>query len=158
MVHPDLFPKSISDKVNDDAKSDEVKDDVKMLVVEIEVRQQFTNDKVFNARQHMLEWVRMEANEFGFGVVIGRSDNDTSRMHAFVTMRCERGGKYVSKIWMSKHDDTKLTKCKCPFKLRESTRVDDTWQFSVISGKHNHSLETKLQGHPIIGRLKSEEK
>ncbi|XP_058767928.1 uncharacterized protein LOC131641650 [Vicia villosa] len=28
----------------------------------------------------------------------------------------------------------------------------------VICGKHNHALDTKQQGHPIVGRLKPEEK
>ena len=36
--------------------------------------------------------------------------------------------------------------------------MDDTWKFSVISYKHNHVLGTKLQDHPIVGQLKSEEK
>ncbi|XP_058783444.1 protein FAR1-RELATED SEQUENCE 5-like [Vicia villosa] len=97
MVHPDMFRKAVSTKVNDDANSDEVNDDAKTIVVEIDVVQQFSNDQVFNARQHMFDWVRMEASKLGFDVVIERSDNSTSRRQAFATIICERGGKYVSK-------------------------------------------------------------
>ncbi|XP_058776583.1 uncharacterized protein LOC131650897 [Vicia villosa] len=142
MVHPDIFLKDVSAKVNDDAKPNEVNDDSKIIVVEIDMEQQFSNDQVFNARQHMLDWVRMEASKLGF--VIGRSDNDTSRRQEFVTMICERGEKYVSKVWKLKHDDTGSRKCERQYKLRRSCKVDDMWRFSVICGKHNHVLDTKL--------------
>ena len=36
--------------------------------------------------------------------------------------------------------------------------MDDLWRFNVMSRMHNHALDTKLQDHPIIGRLKIEEK
>ncbi|XP_058751844.1 uncharacterized protein LOC131624939 [Vicia villosa] len=35
---------------------------------------------------------------------------------------------------------------------------DDTWKFNVISDLHNHALQSKLAGHPIVRRLKPEEK
>ncbi|XP_058783561.1 uncharacterized protein LOC131658266 [Vicia villosa] len=91
MVHPNMFPKVVSSKVNDDSKPYEVNDVAKTIVVEIDVGKQFSNDQVFNTRQHMLDWAQMEASKLGFGVVIGRSDNDTSRKQAFVMMMCERG-------------------------------------------------------------------
>ncbi|XP_058741563.1 uncharacterized protein LOC131613940 [Vicia villosa] len=46
----------VSDKLNDDANLNEVNHDVKT----IDVRQQFTNDQIFSARQHMLEWCLVE--------------------------------------------------------------------------------------------------
>ncbi|XP_058733982.1 protein FAR1-RELATED SEQUENCE 5-like [Vicia villosa] len=49
-------------------------------------------------------------------------------------------------------------KCACLFKLRVSCRINDLWRFSVICGLHNHTLETKLHGHPIACRLSRQEK
>ncbi|XP_058775948.1 uncharacterized protein LOC131650245 [Vicia villosa] len=126
--------------------------------LELDVRQQLKNDQIFSAPQHMLEWIRMVASKLGFGVVIGMFDTGTSRRKAFVTMRCERSGKYVLKIRKLKHDDTGSRKCECPFKLHGYCWVDDIWWFNVIYCIHNHMLYTKLQGHPIVCRLKPEEK
>ncbi|XP_058776635.1 uncharacterized protein LOC131650959 [Vicia villosa] len=113
MAHPDNIVRDeleVSEEVNVDAKSKEPINDVKTIFVAV-------------------DWVRSEASKLGFGVVIARSDNDTSRRQAFVVMRCERDGK-----------------------------VDGLWHFSVISGIHNHALKTKLHGHPIVCRLNREEK
>ncbi|XP_058748401.1 protein FAR1-RELATED SEQUENCE 5-like [Vicia villosa] len=100
----------------------------------------------------------METSKLRFGVVIRRFDNDTIRRQTFVIMRRERSRKYVPKIRKLKHDEIESRKYECPFKLREYCRVGDIWRFNVISGIHNHALDTKLQGHPIVYRLKSEEK
>lgn len=40
----------------------------------------------------MLEWVRMEAKELRFDIVIRRPDSGSNRRQTFVTMRCERSG------------------------------------------------------------------
>ncbi|CAI8609857.1 unnamed protein product [Vicia faba] len=66
--------------------------------------------------------------------------------------------KICSKTLKVKYDDTGSRKYECPFKLRRYCRVDDKWQFNVIFGIHNHALDTKLQGHPIVCRLKPHEK
>ncbi|XP_058783365.1 uncharacterized protein LOC131658045 [Vicia villosa] len=87
----------------------------------------------------------MEASKLGFGVVIERSDNGTSRRQACVMMICEKGVKYVSRVRQLKHVDTGSKKCECLFKLRGSCRVDDTWRFNVVCGEHNHALDSKLQ-------------
>ena len=82
MLYPNIFLETIvkvPNKVNDKAKPKEVNDAVKTIIIEIDVWQQFTNDQISSARQHMLEWVRMEARKLRFGIVIGRSDNGTSR-------------------------------------------------------------------------------
>ncbi|XP_058781271.1 uncharacterized protein LOC131655402 [Vicia villosa] len=161
MVHPDNNPKAgvkVPEKVNEDAKPNEVRDNVKKIVVAINVRQQFTNEMNFTSRLHLFEWIQIEASKFGFDVVIARSDNGSSRRQEFVVMTCERSGKYVPKVQTLKHDDTKSRKCVCPFKLCASCRINGLWCFSVICGIHNHALDTKLQGHPIVCRLKSEEK
>ncbi|XP_058776948.1 uncharacterized protein LOC131651297 [Vicia villosa] len=127
MVHPDnIFRDGVDvpEEVNGDAMLNEVNGDVKTIVVAIDVRQDFTNEMTFTSRQHLLEWNRIEASKLGFGIVIARSDNGTSRRQAFIVMTCERGGKYVPKIQKFKHDDTGSRKCLCPFKLRVSCRVD----------------------------------
>ncbi|XP_058783434.1 uncharacterized protein LOC131658118 [Vicia villosa] len=110
----------------------------------------------FTCREHLLDWVQNEASKLGFDIVILRSDNGTSRRKAFVLLNCEKDGKYVPPIRVLKHDDTGSRKCMCPFKLRVTRRIDDLWRFSVICGLHNHSLETKLHGHPIACRLSHE--
>lgn len=52
----------------------------------------------------------------GFGVVIGRSDNDSDRRHAFVIMTCETSGKYRPHLHNFKRDYSGSRKCECPFK------------------------------------------
>ncbi|XP_058782869.1 uncharacterized protein LOC131657496 [Vicia villosa] len=111
----------------------------------------------FACREHVLDWVQNEASKLGFGIVIARSNNGTSRRKAFVMLNCKRGGKYVPTTRLLKHDDTGLRKRVCAFKLRVTRRIDDLWLFSVICGLHNHALESKLHGHPNACRLSREE-
>ena len=57
MVHLDNILKivvKVSDKVNEDVKLNKVKDVDKTIDIVIDVGQQFTNDKNFSSRQHML--------------------------------------------------------------------------------------------------------
>ena len=84
MIHPDMFPKTIVNvdvksvevkydvkpgEVNDDVQPDEVNDDVKPdarpIVVEVDVRANFTNNEVFIVHEHMLQWVRREDGNWG---------------------------------------------------------------------------------------------
>ncbi|XP_050878002.1 protein FAR1-RELATED SEQUENCE 5-like [Lathyrus oleraceus] len=87
MVRPNMFPEDIvsddtkSNVVKDDVKLDKVKDDVKPFFVEIDVGQYFRNETLFITREHMLEWVRMEAKKLEFGVVFRRSDNGSNRRY-----------------------------------------------------------------------------
>lgn len=101
----------------------------------------------------MLQWVCMKAKKMGFGVVIGKSDNDSDIRQTFVIMRCEISGMYQPLIRTLKQDDTESRKCECLFKLREHRTADETWKFNVISGIHNHALNDKLVGHPFVCRL-----
>lgn len=132
MVHPYMFPEDIvsddakPDVVKDDVKLDQVKDDVKPFFVEIDVGQYFRNETLFITREHMLEWVRMEAKQLEFGVVFRRSDNGLNRRQAFITMRYERSSTYTPPIWKLKYDDTRSRKCECPFKLRRYYKVNNT--------------------------------
>ncbi|XP_058768633.1 protein FAR-RED ELONGATED HYPOCOTYL 3-like [Vicia villosa] len=161
MVDPDNIVTDelvVPEEVNVDAKPKEPVNDVKTSTVAVDVRPQFTNDMTFACREHLLDWVQNEASKLGFGIVILRSNNDSSRRKAFVVLNCKRGGKYVPTNRMLKHDDTGSRKCACPFKLHITHRIDDLCYFSIIYRFHNHALETKLHGHLITYRLSREEK
>ncbi|CAK8533774.1 unnamed protein product [Lathyrus sativus] len=106
----------------------------------------------------MLEWIRMEASELGFGVVIRRFDNGSDRRCTFVTMVCKRSGKYRTPLRNFKRDDTGSRKCKYPFKVHGYMLANKKWRFNVICGLHNHDLCLKLAGHPSVYRIKPEEK
>ncbi|XP_058765545.1 uncharacterized protein LOC131639045 [Vicia villosa] len=140
------------------AKPNEPVNDVKTITVAVDVRPQLTNDMTFVCHEHLLDWVRNEASKLGFGIVILRSNNGSSRRKAFVVLNCERGGKYVRTNRVLKYDDTGSRKCACLFKLHATRRIDGMWHFSVICGVHNHALDTNLHGHPSACRLSSEEK
>ncbi|XP_058747029.1 uncharacterized protein LOC131620019 [Vicia villosa] len=106
----------------------------------------------------MLHWIRTEATKLGFGVVIGRYDYDTFRINEFVTLTCERSGKYIRRIQKLKRDDTGSRKCECPFRLCGYLLANNKWKFNVICGLHNYDLCQKLAGHPIASRLLPDEK
>ncbi|XP_058777159.1 uncharacterized protein LOC131651516 [Vicia villosa] len=122
MVLPDMFPKFVvsneakheevedgvkSNELKDDVKPDQVKDDVRPVDVEINVGQQFTNEKLFTVQEHILEWVRMVVGNLGFNIVIGSSDNGSSQRQTFLTMRCERSGSNIPPIQKLKRDGTR---------------------------------------------------
>src|SRR3954466_6850661 len=159
MVHPDniveaddaVVPAIVN--VNNDLVID-----VNPMINAVDVRQEFTNDRSFDSREQLIEWVRNEASKLGFGIVILRSDNGNSRRKVFVVLNCERGGSYVQSNRVLKHDDTESRKCGCPFKLRAAQRVDDLWRLTVICGIHNHALDVKLHRHPMACRLSREER
>ena len=44
------------------------------------------------------------------------------------------------------------------FKLHEYRIMDETWKFNVILDIHNHALNDKLAGLPVICRLVPEER
>ncbi|XP_058726292.1 uncharacterized protein LOC131597622 [Vicia villosa] len=149
MVHPDNIVTDelvVTEEVKVDPKPKEPINDVKTKIVAVDVQPQFTNDMTFAFREHVLDWVRNEASKLGFGVVIARYDNGSSRRKAFVVLNCERGGQYARTNRVLKHDDTSSRKCVCPFKLRVTCRIDGLWCFRVICGLHNHELETNLHG------------
>ena len=70
-----MIPKA---DMSNDAKPDEVKDSVKPDDIKIDVDQHFTNEELFTAPEHMLEWVCMVAEKLGFGIIVGRSDNSST--------------------------------------------------------------------------------
>src|SRR4051812_16620599 len=62
-----------------------------------------------------------------------------------------------SSEWKLKRNDTGTKIYGCQFKLHRYCNVDEIWKFNVISRMHNHVLQTKLVGYPIVCRLKPEE-
>ncbi|XP_050890922.1 uncharacterized protein LOC127096387 [Lathyrus oleraceus] len=147
MVHSDVFPKHV---VSSDAKV--------VVVKEVDVSNQFKNEKEFEFCDHVLQWIRTEALKLDFGMVIGRSDNDSNKRSAFVTMTSERSGKYKTPLWNFKRDDTDSRKCEYPFKLPGYMLTNKKLRFNVIYGLHNHDLCEKLVGRLIACRLMLEEK
>ncbi|XP_050878109.1 uncharacterized protein LOC127081920 [Lathyrus oleraceus] len=106
IVHLNVFPKQVvSLNVQD------------VIVKVVDVGNQFKSEQEFESRDQMFQWIRMEASKLGFSVVIRRSDNGSDRICAFVTMMCERRGKYKPHLRNFKRYDTNLRKCKCPFKM-----------------------------------------
>ncbi|CAK8576397.1 unnamed protein product [Lathyrus sativus] len=152
MVHPDNISKEL-------VSTNDVSSNVQGVVVKlVDVNVNFNNKKEFDDRDSMLSWIRRTATKLDFGVVIGRSNNGSEIRNVFVTLLCERSGKYQTPLWKFKRDDTSSRKCECPFMVRGYMLSTKKWKFSVICGLHNHELFLKLQGHPSVCRLKSEEK
>src|SRR3954469_16336240 len=154
MVHPNNIVQDggavVPEVVN--VKNDSVIDD-RAMINAVDVRQQFTNDRSFGSREHLIDWVRNEASKVGFGIVILRFENGNSRRKAFVVLNCERGGSYAQSNRVLKHEDTGSRKCGLLFKWRSMRGVDDLWPLIVICGIHNHALDSKLHGHPMACRF-----
>lgn len=84
-VNDDVKAKVKPDKVNDD-----VKYSTRLVIIEVDSREQFINKQKFIVREHMLQWVRMEAEKLESDIVIRRSENGSNIWQAFVMMRCKR--------------------------------------------------------------------
>ncbi|XP_050895587.1 uncharacterized protein LOC127102230 [Lathyrus oleraceus] len=153
---PDVFSKQV---VSQNVQGVVVSPDVQGVVVKaVDVGNDFKNKQEFESRDHMLQWICMEASKLGFDVVIGRSDNGLDKRCAFETMTCERSGKYITPLRNFKKDDNGTRKCDCEFKVRGYMLANKKWRFNVICGLHNHDLCLKLAGHPSVCRLKPKEK
>ena len=106
MMHPDVFSNPV------------VFTDVKLVDVKVDVGNQFTNEQEFIVYHYLFQWIHTETPKLGFSV-IGRSDNNSDKRLAFVTLICERSGNYIIPIQKLKRDDNSLRKCECSFKLSE---------------------------------------
>ena len=82
----------------------------------------------------------METSKLGFTVVIGRSDNGSDRRGAFMTMTCERSGKYITPLRNFKQDGTSSRKLECPFKLCDYLLANNKWKFNVKCDLHKHDI------------------
>lgn len=78
---------------------------------------------------HILKWVYMKYSKLGFGIVIERYGYD--KRHMFVTMRCERSGKYKNlyEYWnvmrLEQGDMDVILSCD---------ETKNVWTFSMIYG------------------------
>lgn len=123
-------------------------------VNEINVDNQFTNGQEFEFYVHMLQWIHNETFKLRFGVVIRRSDD----LVAFVTMKHERRGRYITPLRKFQRDDTGSGKRECSFKLRDYLLSNKKWRFNMIRGLHIHDIHDKSVDHPIACRFMQEEK
>lgn len=127
---------------------------VKCVIVKVvDIGNQIKKEQEFEFRDHVLQWAHTEASKLGFGVIIGRSDNGSDIRCTFVTMTCERKGKYIHHIRNFKRDDTYSRKYECPFKLCGYMLANNKCRFNVMCGLHNHDLSEKLVGHSITCHL-----
>lgn len=91
--------------------------DVKLVDVNVDVGNQFTNGQEFVVCDHMLQWTYKKTTKLEFSIVIKSSDNGSYRRLSFVTPECKRSGKYTTQIRKLKRDDTNSRKCEYTFKL-----------------------------------------
>lgn len=80
------------------------------------------------------------------------------RRLTFISLRCERSGKYTTPLRKLTRDDTSLRKCECLFKLCEYLLKNNKWRFNLICGTNNQDMCHKLVGHPTACCLMLEEK
>ncbi|KAH1254339.1 Protein FAR1-RELATED SEQUENCE 5 [Glycine max] len=121
----------------------------------------FNTSQVFATREDVLKWARMVAHENGFVAVIMRSDTYTGSRGrtSFVSIGCERSGKYKCRKKEFVRRDTGTRKCGCPFLIHgKPVHGGEGWAVKLICGIHNHELAKTLVGHPYAGRLTNDEK
>lgn len=96
MWNPDCFVMVHLDVVHDAFSDTTLYMDVKPCDVHVELGKKFTNKLKFVIRDHMLQWVRMEAAKLGFNIVIRRSNFGSNKRPTFVTIRCEKSDKFIT--------------------------------------------------------------
>lgn len=126
-------------------------------VVEIDTSSSFATEKVFATREELIEWARNVAKGLKFSIVIEHSDNGGNNRKKKLVLGCERGGVYKPSKKKLKFEATGTRKCQCPFRLRGHFHATNDWHLTVVSGKHNHPLDKVLDGHLMVGRLKTNE-
>lgn len=128
----------------------------------------------FSNRETCFDWVRKKGEEYGFVMIIGRSDNPGSRRsYPRMTLVCERWGTYKDKpISLSSQESIEnefkgkkkekrksgTKKCDCKFQLNaRQVNEDGQWKLKVICGVHNHPIYDSMLGHSYAGRLQKDE-
>ena len=108
----------------------------------------------------MIHWAQEVGKTIGFVIVTYRSDKGGAggNRREFVTLGCERSGKYKKYKKQLTREVTGTKKCECTFRLRGRPHANEGWILIVICGKHNHEREVTFIGHPYPGRLKPIEK
>ncbi|XP_058753695.1 protein FAR1-RELATED SEQUENCE 5-like [Vicia villosa] len=137
MVHTDNISSKLSSLVDVSASIDEV------VAKVVDVRGDFISKHDLDDRESMLTWIRRKAIDLGFGVVIGRSNNDTARRNPFVTMLCERSGKYNPPLKKFRKDDTGNRERTTGLKDVSTEVVDETGETTIddISAEDGESIE-----------------
>ncbi|AES79250.2 FAR1 DNA-binding domain protein [Medicago truncatula] len=59
----------------------------------------------------------------------------------------------------TKHETTGSRKCGCMFMVSGYlSRKTKQWRLNIVNGVHNHAMESALEGHMFVGRLKEDNK
>lgn len=141
-------------------------DSVKAELLDFDLTEHFTTDKVFESREELITWAARMGKQTGCIIVIQKSVHSASRIPRLI-LGCERGGKYRSHKRVIENQGEKkkrkrkygTKKCDCPFVLRgiHLPGSCDKWKVNVDCGHHNHRLLSDLDGHTHAGRLTPEE-
>ncbi|CAL2264756.1 unnamed protein product [Prunus armeniaca] len=123
----------------------------------LDTTKQFTTDEIFNSREALVNWSRVQGRKCGIVVVIKRSDGAGKIItrRARVTLGCERGGHYIKKSNVDSDDEQPMNS-KANLKGL-NIGPGDEWKVEVICGVHNHHSAKYLEGHSYAGRLSKEE-
>ncbi|KAL6541943.1 hypothetical protein OROGR_011429 [Orobanche gracilis] len=118
----------------------------------------FYNDRVFETREELMDWVQTTARNLGYVIVIQRTKKTVLGFVKNVYLMCDRGGEYKSASQSTTLSGTK--KCGCPFQLIAKYSHDPThsgWKINVICDIHNHDPAIFLEGHAFAKRLSKKE-
>ena len=110
--------------------------------------------------EDLIHWTQEVGKTIRFVIVTYISDKSGAggNRREFVTLGCERSGKYRECGKQLKREVTGTKKCECPFRLRGRPYANEGWILIVICGKHNHERAVTLKGRPYPRRLKPIEK
>ncbi|CAL8176177.1 unnamed protein product [Prunus armeniaca] len=120
----------------------------------LDTTKQFTTDEIFNSREALLNWSRVQGRKCGIVVVIKRSDGARKIItrRARVTLCCERGEHYIKKSTIDSDDEQPMNS-KANLKGL-NIGPGDEWKVEVVCGVHNHHSAEYLEGHSYAGRLR----
>lgn len=114
----------------------------------------------FSSANLAIEWGRKVAHKIGFSLV-QKSQKPRGGLE-YYTMKCDRGGRYVSQsrdLECPKRKHTTTKKCQCPFILtiKESAKSGG---FAIIPkvGIHNHHFIKYKEGNRQMACLTPEHK
>ena len=110
---------------------------------------------VFATWDDLFKWARNVAYEFSFFIVIlvSNTSNGQRGKKMYVSLGCEKGGKYK---WYKKDLEVLKSgnrKCDYPFRLWEKLiKGGEWWIVKLLCASHNHDLTNTLVGHPYASR------
>jgi len=104
----------------------------------------------------MIKWDLQQEIKVGF-IIIEKSNYQKSML----LLACERSGGYKApkKKKKLKLEDTSPRECECLFRLHGYLKKKyNQWCLAILNGVHNHRMETKLEGHLLVGKLTENDK